>query len=177
MGAILQSRISAYFDEGANGTTTIDQGRVLENLVCYLFESTPGITVTERNVLNAFHTEEVDVAFWNDPHRRGLRFLPHVLLVECKNWSRPVGSQEVAYFVRRLRNRGLDFGLLVSTRGVSGSPADLTDAHYEIATALKDGVRVVVIDRSEIEQLFHSDALVRLIKRKLCMLAVRGTCF
>jgi hypothetical protein len=30
------------------------------------------------------------------------------LLVECKNWGRPVGSAEVAYFVRKLQNRGLD---------------------------------------------------------------------
>lgn len=149
----------------------------MEDLVCYLFETVPGITVTERNVTNAFRTEEVDVAFWNDQHRGGLWFLPTPILIECKNWSRPVGSAEVAYFVRRLQNRGLDFGCLVSTRGITGSPADLTDAHFEIAAALKDGVRVVVLDRSEIEQMNHSDDLVTLVKRKLCMLVVRGTCF
>jgi hypothetical protein len=128
-------------------------------------------------VVNAFLTEEVDVAFWNDQHRRGLWFLPTTLLVECKNWTRPVGGNEVASFVCRLQNRGLDLGFLVSTRGVTGSPIALTDAHFELAAALKDGVRVVVIDRTEIEQLAHSDDLVRLTKRKLCMLAVRGTCF
>jgi hypothetical protein len=79
--------------------------------------------------------------------------------------------------VRRLQNRGLDFGLLIATRGVTGSPAALTDAHFEIATALKDGIRVVVIDRGEIEQMTNSDDLIRLVKRKLCMLAVRSTCF
>jgi hypothetical protein len=127
--------------------------------------------------VNAFRTEELDVAFWNDQHRRGLWFLPTTLLVECKNWSRPVGGAEVAYFVRRLQNRDLKLGFLVATRGVTGSPSDLTDAHFEIAAALKDGVRVVVIDRTEIELLTHSDDLVRLTKRKLSMLTARGTCF
>jgi hypothetical protein len=34
-----------------------------------------------------------------------------------------------------------------------------------------------VIDRSEIEALSHSDHLIALVKRKLLMLAARGTCF
>ncbi len=176
MGIIDQARVQEYFPRGSTSTTT-EQGRALDDLVCYLFGAVPGIVVTERNVTNPFRTEELDVAFWNDQHRRGLWFLPTTLLVECKNWSQPVGSSEVAYFVRRLQNRGLDLGLLVSTRGVTGSPIELTDAHFEIATALKDGIRIVVIDRQEIEQFVHSDDLVTLVKRKLCMLAARGICF
>jgi hypothetical protein len=101
MGIILPARVQASFLRGTTAATTTDQGRALEDLVCYLFEAVPGITVTERNAVNAFGTEEVDVAFWNDQPRRGLWFLPTTLLVECKNWSRPVGSAEVAYFVRR----------------------------------------------------------------------------
>lgn len=175
MGSISQKDVQGYFLRGAAGVTTTDQGRALEDLVCYLFESIPGIEVTERNVVNPFRTEEIDVAFWNNQPRRGLWFLPTTLLVECKNWNRPVGTAEVAYFVRKLQNRGLDLGFLVATRGVTGSAVELTDAHFEIASALGDGVRVVVLDRDEIESLAHSDQLVRLVKRKLCMLAVQGT--
>jgi hypothetical protein len=177
MGIIHQARVQQYLLRNSSSATTTAQGRALEDLVCYLFEAIPGITVTERNVTNPFRTEELDVAFWNDLHRRGLWFLPTTLLVECKNWSRPVGSDEVAYFVRRLQNRSLNLGFLVSARGITGSASELTDAHFQIATALKDGVRVLVIDRSEIEQLAHSDDLVKLVKRKIIMLAARGTCF
>jgi hypothetical protein len=60
---------------------------------------------------------------------------------------------------------------------VTGAATELTDAHFEIAAALKDGIRVIVFNRTEIERLAHSDDLVRLVKRKLCMLAVRSTCF
>jgi hypothetical protein len=97
MGIIQPARVQDYFVRGTTAATTTDQGRALEDLVCYLFEAVPGIAVTERNVVNAFGTEEIDVAFWNDQPRRGLWFLPTALLVECKNWSRPVGSDEIAY--------------------------------------------------------------------------------
>ncbi len=177
MGSISQKRVRDHFLRGAASATTTEQGRALEDLTCYLFASVPGIEVTERNVANPFRTEEIDVAFWNNQPRRGLWFLPTTLLVECKNWSRPVGTAEVAYFVRKLQNRGLDLGFLIATRGVTGSPVELTDAHFEIASALGDGIRVVVLDRDEIESLTHSDHLVTLVKRKLCMLAVRGTSF
>jgi hypothetical protein len=177
VGVILQERVQEFFLRGLHAPTTTEQGRALEDLVCYLFEAIPGIGLTERNLVNPFGTEEIDVAFWNDQLRLGLWFLPTTILVECKNWSKPVGSDEVSYFVRKLQNRRLDFGLLVATRGITGSPSLLTDAHFEVATALKDGVRVVVIDRAEIETLLHSDHLIELVKRKLLMLATRGTCF
>jgi hypothetical protein len=177
VGVILQERVRELFLRGTNAATTTEQGRALEALVCYLFEAVPGIGLTERNLVNPFGTEEIDVAFWNDRHQAGLWFLPTTILVECKNWSRPVGGDEVAYFVRKLQNRKLDFGLLVAARGITGSPSLLTDAHYEVATALKDGIKVVVIDRSEIEVLSHSDYLIELVKRKLLLLAACGTCF
>ena len=176
MPPIHQQRIDRFLEAGAAAATTTDQGRALEDLICYLFESIPGIIVTERNVLNAFGTEEVDVAFWNDQNRQGAWFLPTILLVECKNWSRPVGSTEVASFVRRLENRGLDHGFLVASQGVTGKPGELTDANFQITTALKDGIKVIVIDRYDIQALHTSGDLVVLIKRKLCRLAATGTC-
>lgn len=177
MAGIDPDRVAGYLHRGQQAVTTTERGRALEDLICYVFETTPGISVTERNARNVFRTEEVDVAFWNDRHARGFRALPDVLLVECKNWRQPVGSQEIASFVRRLQNRALDLGFLIAANGVAGSPEALTDAHFEIAAALKDRVRLVVIDETELVALAHSDDLVRLVKRKLCMLAVRSTCF
>ena len=36
-------------------------------------------------------------------------------LIECKNWTNRVGSAEVNWFDAKLRNRGLTFGILVTT--------------------------------------------------------------
>lgn len=158
--------------QGAN-----DKGRALEDFICFLFPLIPGIEIAERNALNAFATEEVDVALWNARHDRGFYFLPHLILIECKNWSVPCGSQEVSYFVNRLRQRGCDHGVLFAANGITGIPEDLTRAHFEIATALAAGIRVIVLTPADIQHLRTTDEFVDLIKRKLCQLIVAGTTF
>lgn len=155
--------------------TTATKGRALEDLICALFSWVSGIEIAERNALNAFATEEVDVALWNDQAPDGFRFLPYTFLVECKNWSAAVGTAEVAYFVRRCQNHGCDHGFLIAANGITGEPRQLTAAHYELATALKDGIRIVVLTLDEIEALSATEDLIRLIKRKLCQLMVSAT--
>jgi hypothetical protein len=175
MAAISQARVGPYVDAGTNGATTADRGRALEDLICYVFAQVPGIAITRRNEMNVFHTEEIDVALWNDGNADGFFFLPNLVLVECKNWSHSVGSSEVSWFDTKLRNRGLNFGVLVATNGITGDAADLTAAHSIVAAALREGRRLVVIGTHELLSLTDSTQLVHLIKEKLCDLAVRGT--
>lgn len=177
MARLCPSRIQGLFETGDLAATTTEQGRALEDLICYVFERVPGIEVARRNILNTFETEEIDVAFWNNRQRNGLYFLPNIILVECKNWSRPIGSQEVAYFVQRLQNRGRDHGILVAANGITGSSEDRDRAHYEIAMALGRGFHILVLTRAEIETLTDTTQLVSLLKEKLCELAVSGTVF
>jgi hypothetical protein len=177
MPRISRRQIRGFFRRVASNNTTTVQGRALEDLVCYLFGLVPGIDVATRNRLNAFDTEEIDVAFWNQRSQWGLHFLPSILLVECKNWSNPVGSQEVSYFATRLRHRGCDHGVLVAANGITGAAADLTRAHQQIAAALAEGQKILVLTRDEIERLSTTSGLVRLLKQKLCELAVCGTLF
>ena len=174
MAAVSRQEVDRYVTLGKTASDTVSQGRAFEDLVCYIFGLVPGVTITHRDTSNAFRTEEVDVALWNDQTRDGFFFLPHVILVECKNWSQRVGSSEVNWFDSKLRNRGLDFGILITTCGITGDPSKPTAAHSTIATSLREGRRLVVISTAEIEQLTDSSDLVLLIKKKLCDLAVRG---
>lgn len=177
MARFSAKKINGLFKKGDLATTTTEQGRALEDLIAYVFSKVPGIDVTKRNELNSFLTEEIDVAFWNNCQRNGLHFLPNIILVECKNWSSSLGSQEVAYFIQRLQNRGRDFGILVASNGITGTSEDRNRAHYEIAMALSRGIRVIVITRDEIVGLTETTQLVNLIKEKLCELVVSGTVF
>jgi hypothetical protein len=174
VAAISQATVEAYVEAGANGATTADQGRALEDLICYVFTQVPGISITRRNEMNVLHTEEIDVALWNDGHADGLFFLPNLILVECKNWSNSVGSSEVSWFDTKLRNRGLNFGVLVATNGITGDAEDLTAAHSIVAAALRERRRLVVIRRQELLALTDSGQLVHLIKEKLCDLGSKG---
>lgn len=175
MAPIVAATIQAFLDAGRNGHTTAVQGRALEDLICYAMAQIPGVTITHRNELNAFETEEIDVAIWNDGPAEGLFFLPNIFLVECKNWSNRVGSIEVNWFDAKLRSRGLTFGILVTTLGITGQAADLTAAHLTVAAALREGRRLVVITTDELLTIGNSEGLIRLIKLKLCDLAVKGT--
>jgi hypothetical protein len=175
MARISRARVKALLSAGDAATVTSEKGRALEELICYVFGRVPGISVTRRNALNVFHTEEVDVAFWNEQEGDGLPFLPNILLVECKNWSSAVSSEELAWFDRKIQDRGQSFGILVAAGGVTGAPEERTRAHSIIAGALRERRQLVVITRKEIEALADTTQLVRLIKEKLCDLAVVGT--
>lgn len=156
-------------------TTTNAKGKALEDLIAAIFQRIPGIEQVQRNVLNSFATEEIDLAVGNAGHRNGLAAFPDVILVECKNWSSAVGSQEVSYFVSRLRQRGCMCGILIAMNGVTGDAQDLTAAKFEIATALKDKVRVIVLKRQELETLRSPSDIVDLLKRKTLELIAAGT--
>jgi len=177
MARLSRQRIYDYFDRGANAPTRTEQGRALEDLACYVVGTVPGIEIVKRNELNAFETEEIDVAFWNGKHPSGLHFLPYLFLVECKNWHNPVGSVEVSYFAQRLRHRGCDHGILFAANGITGTPSELTAAHYELAMALSSGQRIIVLTRSDLESVSTTAAVVRLVKERLCELTVSGTVF
>ena len=155
--------------------TTHAKGKALEDLIVAIFQRIPGVEQVQRNVLNAFATEEIDLAVGNAGHRNGLAAFPDVLLVECKNWSSAVGTQEVTYFVSRLRQRGCACGILIAMNGVTGDAKDRTDATFEIATALKDKIRVIVLKRDELELLRSPSDFVDLLKRKTLELIAVGT--
>lgn len=176
--AILSShRINRLLQVARNSSTTTEQGRSLEDLVCYVFSKVPGITITHRNPLNTFRSEEIDVAFWNDKRPRIFDFLPNVILVEAKNWSNPTGSSEVAWFDNKLRSRGLDFGILVALCGITGNAQNRTSAHQIIAQSLGEHRRIVVFTADDLLSLANTGTLVEMIKIKLCELAVTGTLF
>lgn len=174
MPAIDGRRLNGYVNAGVNAQNTCAQGKALEDLICYLFGQVPGITITFRNTKNTFNTEEIDVALWNEQEAQGLHFLPNIILVEAKNWSSSVGGEEINWFDSKLRSRGLDFGILVCTKGITGDPVKLTAAHNVISNALSERRKLIVLKTNEILQLANTDALCELIKAKLCELAVNG---
>ncbi len=175
MAAISGPRLKSYIQQGKDSQTAPDRGRALEDMICYVFGKVPGISITHRDELNVFHSEEIDVACWNERHPKGLPSLPDIILIECKNVSRAVGSIDVSWFDTKLENRGLSFGILVSPYGVTGSSTDGMSAYHVLANSQRDGRRIIVITLDELLALTSSEDLVLLVKKKLCLLAVRGT--
>lgn len=151
------------------------KGKMLEALTCYLFEKIPGLSRQKTNVLSKFESEELDVAFWNDQSPSGLKSFDAIILVECKNWSQPVGSAEVTTFLAKIENRSLNFGVLIAANGITGNASDSKQAHDIVSKALARGTRLIVLTRAKIESLRTSEELVTKIKDKVLELVVSGT--
>ncbi|MDQ3705511.1 MAG: restriction endonuclease [Chloroflexota bacterium] len=177
MTPISQARIRAYFEQADQATTSRGKGRPLEDLIDYVFSTIPGIGRPQRNEFNVFETEEIDLAFWNDKHVQGLPFLDYIIAVECKNWSAPVSSIEVSWFITKLRNMGLTFGIMIAANGVTGNAREQTEAHSLIYNARAQQLRLIVITRQELEQLQDTTDLVNLIKVKLTKLTISARLF
>jgi hypothetical protein len=175
MPPIDRQRIVSYFARGDKADTSFEKGRALEDLIAYLFELVPGMSVTARNTLDIAGAQEIDVAFWNEGHPDGLRLFDYVLLVECKNWSQPVGHEDLAVFADKLRSRGRPLGILVAANGITGDRTLLSRAHQQLSRALAEEREILVLTRQEIEELEDTDQLVILLKRKRALLAVSGT--
>ena len=166
--------LAGHFNNCDNGETSQIRGKSFEDLACYLFQTIPGVSIARRNQMNAFNNEEIDVAIWNEKAPRGLPFLPNIILIECKNWSTPVSSIEVSWFCQKLQSKGLDFGILIASNGITGNQDELNAAHNTIAMHLAQKRTIVVITREEINCLRTTANIVQLIKEKMCDLAVGG---
>ncbi|MBE5887050.1 MAG: restriction endonuclease [Lachnospiraceae bacterium] len=168
------AKINQMINESQSSSTTYDNGRKFEDLACYLFETIPGITIAKRNAMNQYDTEEVDVSIWNDKHQDGLPFINNIFLVECKNWSSSVGSVDVNWFATKVEDRGLDFGVLLATNGITKETDEIKRAQSILSGYLRKHIRIIVIDKEEILSLVNTYDMINLIKNKICELVVNG---
>lgn len=167
-------RITDMFTRSEAATTSIQKGKIFEDLACYLFEVVPGVSVAKRNALNLYLTEEVDISIWNDRDVNGFSFLDNLILIECKNWSKPVGSSEVNWFATKVEDRGLYVGFLIAANGITGEEHEISRAKSIVSSFLKKHIRIIVINKSEILAFDTTDDLLKLTKEKLCELIVNG---
>jgi hypothetical protein len=143
-------------------------------MLSYLLESVPGCHV-QRNTLNYYGTEEVDITVANEKADGGLRMLPEIFLVECKNWSDPVDSTTLGYFVNVVVDRGCSLGVLAAASGITGHQEHRSRAYAIGAAALVRGVRILLITAEDLRKLGSPNDLVALLHRRNLSLTAHGT--
>jgi hypothetical protein len=163
--ALEPATIRRYLTDARAAETSDAKGKLYEELVEYLFEGVPGC-IAERNLTNVFRAEQIDVAVGNGRFGDGLWLLPHVVLVECKDWDKPVDSSTVGYFMNILAGRGIELGVLVAANGITGNRDDLTNAHALGLHGSPRGIKVVVITAEDIASLQSVGDFVELLHRR-----------
>jgi hypothetical protein len=73
MASSFQAAVKRYLKAADQARTRAAKGKAFEDLAGYLFGSFPGISISQRNAPNDFESEEIDIAFWNEQHPRGLK--------------------------------------------------------------------------------------------------------
>lgn len=154
--------------------TTTERGRAFEGLFCHLLDQVPGLK-TRRNTLNPYHSEEIDIAVANTRMTNGLACFPHLFLVECKNWSKPVDSPTVADFIDKLENRCIELGVLVVANGMTGEPEGLTAAYQKAAMAQSRGHRLIVLSLDDLLKVKTTQDLTSLLVDRLLGVVASGT--
>lgn len=177
MARISQRRVKRFLSRAQAAATAKAKGTIFEDLICYIIETVPGVSVTKRGILNPYHSEEIDLAIWNEQLPTGFRVLHHVILIEAKHWSAPAGAPEINHFVAKLRARKLPLGIFVALNGITGDAQGITAAKDAVRQALQDGIHVIVIKRADIEAFTSGAAMVRFVKEKICELVASGTQF
>ena len=63
-------------------------------------------------------------------------------------------SEQVSWFLTKIRHRGVRFGILIAANGITGEPEHLSRANFLVAVELAtSGIRTVIVTREEIEKL------------------------
>lgn len=178
MASYSNQRIVGSFVRSDNAQSNNERGRLLEELVAYLFSRCPGVRHYQNNMLNVAGSSEVDVCFWNDGLIGSMDFLPRILVVECKNTGNRIGSPDVRIFRDKIHEMGLDHGIFVAANGISGNSNSLRAAHDIIRTAFqRDQMRIIVLTRAELEGLHNTEELVRLLQDKILLLTIQARTF
>jgi hypothetical protein len=173
MGKLNTQRLAECLDAALAATTANAKGRLYQEAAEIVFSGLHGVEVVSSNATNAFHSEEIDVGLYVGDVPRGFPLTELLVLVEVKNWDRPLDSQGVEWFVSKLRQRSLKEGLLIAANGVTGDPTQLTSAHDVIQAALREGICILVITDDDLRQLRTSADVEELIKVKLVRLRLR----
>lgn len=158
----------------ADGLSGRARGDALEDVIADAFDAIPGLELVSRATKNVSKSQEIDLAFRNRRHPAGLAFFGPEVLIECKNWSTPVGSPEIAWFATKLRRADVDTGIVVAALGVTGDPKVPTGAFAELSDARVERLTIVVLERDELESVASGEELAHILEDKRFVMKTHG---
>lgn len=162
-----RAAIADLIEQVETASTNQDKGRSLEDLASLLFSNVPSLHCKYRN-LNT-RSSEIDLVV----EYRGSKFdiplfeeLGRYCLIECKNWSSPVGVAPVRDFLGKLRKSKTQLGILFAKNGITGEGTGL-DALREIQSAYdRDGTFLLVFSLAEVKQIENGTDFIELLDQK-----------
>lgn len=141
----------------------IKKGKLLEEFTVELFDNIEGLSVKRQDVNIRTHDEEIDLFVRNKSDDKFWRQFESPIIVECKNWSKPVGAKDVAWFIKKLRDRGKKMGILISINGVTGN--EYKDAFHQIIETRKTNC-VILLEKKHLKLIIESSSPTDVIEEQ-----------
>jgi hypothetical protein len=121
-----QSVLVNLIEAVEESTTNEEKRKSLEALARFLFNSVPSLRCKYSNLQT--RSSEIDLAIEYECSNGAIPLfeeLGRYCLVECKNWSMPVGAKHVRDFIGKLESCKVRLGVIFSRNGVTGADSGL----------------------------------------------------
>lgn len=140
------------------------KGRLLEDLMENLLSQIRGLKIIKRNA--RLKAEEIDIIVQNNVDNTFWKTLGSPLVVECKNWSSKVGSDEIGNLAVKMTTLSPDVktGILVAVNGISGD--SYRDAQLRRREYRQKGIYIIVIERDDLERVVAGQPISQIIEEK-----------
>ena len=145
-------------DKVYNAKTNEAKKESLEKLTSFLFNNIDkGISVL-ANIRTT--TEEIDLLLKNESSEVFWQRLNSPILVECKNWSRPVGTKTLRDFVGKMETQGVKAGIFVSKSRIS------RNSRFILKEQRSKGRYIVLLDGSDLKEIANGKSPIEKIREK-----------
>lgn len=138
-------------------STNEAKGKSLEAVSRFILSSVPSLTCKYANLQT--RSSEIDIVVEYDPTKGRIALLEDTgryCLIECKNWSKPVGVSPVRDFMGKLDKCKVRLGIIFSKNGVTGVDSG-ADALREIQSRYdRDGVLLLVFSLEDVKSIKDS---------------------
>jgi len=139
-------------------------GLALERLAHYLLSCMAGVRTRRR--LRSGSTE-YDIVCSVDGLEQDFRSeLGRYFICECKDWRSPADFTSLAKFSRVLQATNAKFGILFSSKGVTGKHEDRDAAREQLRLYQQAGAVIVAVTLEDIKRIAEGQNLIELLRRK-----------
>lgn len=144
------AQLKRLLDQVRSASTNKEKKEVLERFTARIVETTDGFEISHKDKRGL--DSEIDLMVINECKQRTLEEMGTPLLVECRNWSVPMPAKAIRDFGTKLKDRNIQTGIIVSTKGVTGN--EKTDAKEAIRIFLtRDNIKILVLDEKDLQKI------------------------
>jgi hypothetical protein len=158
-----------YFISEGYATHLINQlgepsGKVLERLANYLLSTIPGFRATTRR---KSRTTDYDVVCTVEGNEIDFRAeIGRYFVCECKDLGNSVDFSIIAKFCRVLDSTKCKFGILFSTKGISGSGKGTYAEREQMKIYQDRGLVIVTVDRDDFNAIAEGSNFVTILRER-----------